>query len=130
MALAPSYNSSTSSKLQATGVWSPPPVEVVATIAAGQTVSDAVEIQGKLVGLYMPADWTAADIGFLAGPTAALATSPIFDVGVARSIPSAQAVINRALSLDLSDWLPWNFIKITTSVAQVAERKITLILAL
>lgn len=130
MALVPSYNSSANTKLQATGVWSPPPVSAVATIAVGQTTSDAVETQGKLGGLIVPDGMVAADITFLGGMTEATCTSPIYDNGVIRTIPAAQVVAGRALTLDLLDWLPWPFVKLVLSAAPAAERKFTMSLVL
>ncbi|PIB91300.1 hypothetical protein [Caulobacter sp. FWC2] len=102
-------------------------------IPAGASISDGHRINGKMVGLAMPAAWTTAAITFQGGHETASALD-IYDDGVERTIPSAQAVVNRALSLDLNDWLPFSVIRIRSGtsaapVNQVAEAKIRVFLA-
>lgn len=86
------------------------------TIAAGKAISDAHRINGKMCGLAMPGVWTAAAITFQGGHDGTTVLD-VYDDGVERTIPSAQAVISRALSLDLNDWLPFGVIKIRSGTA-------------
>lgn len=109
------------------------PSSVVAAITNGQSLSAAVEVQGKLVGLIVPAAWTAAGLSFQ-GSIDGTNFFDIYDDGVERQIASANVAINRLLSLDLNDWLPVQWIKVRSGtaavpVAQGALRNIVLIKA-
>ncbi len=109
-------------------VWSPPPESIVVTIANGQTTSGPAEVQGKLVGLLMPASWTAADLTIEASIDGG-AFYGVYDSGTPRTIPSAEAQAGRLIALQLGDWLLANWVHVKSSVAQAAARDITLIIA-
>lgn len=114
-------------------VTAPAPSSVVVSIPASGSLSERLVVKGKVCGLIMPAEWDPADITFQGGQDGS-ATFNIYDDGVERMIPSAQAQAGRMISLDLNDWLCINAIKIRSGtsaapVPQTARRDIVLILA-
>jgi hypothetical protein len=115
------------------------PQPLTATIASGASLSDAQKVDGKLVGLQIPAAWTAAAITFSVsqdGTTymdmwnTSLGTAVEVTVASA-GIPTAST---RFLALNLSDFVGVNFVKIRSgtsaaAVNQAASRSIGLVLA-
>ncbi len=109
------------------------PTQMTITIIAGQNISEAHKVSGKVVGFILPTGWDTAGLSFQAGPTSTT-VGDVYDDGVERAIPSAQAVAGRMISLDLNDWLCANFLRIRSGtsaapVTQTARRDITVILA-
>jgi hypothetical protein len=115
------------------------PTVLTATIANGASLSDAQQVSGRLVGIVIPAAWTAAAITFQGSQdgtnyfdiwdnaTATAAERTIASAGV----PTAGG---RLLSLDLTDWLGVNYLKVRSGVAgaavnQGAARLLGLVLA-
>jgi hypothetical protein len=96
-------------------------------------------VDGKLVGLMIPAAWTAAAITFSAsqdGTTYADLWETSTGTAVERTIASANipTAATRFLSLNLSDWVGVNWLKVrsgtsASAVNQAAARSITLVLA-
>ena len=61
------------------------------TIASGESESSALEVVSEtLVGIYMPAAWDAADLGFSTSPDGT-AFHDIHDLGTALTCSPAQA---------------------------------------
>jgi hypothetical protein len=111
----------------------PAPTSDTVTIAINQSLSGAVQVDGKLVGIILPTGWTAAAVTFLGATTLGGTYAPIYDAGVERTIASADAVAGRMILLPLSDWLGVKFLKIrsgtaATAVAQVAQCEITILM--
>lgn len=118
----------------ATEVSAAAPRTVNVAIPAGQSMSDLALVNGKVVGIYMPSGWDAADITFMVSQDASGNGVPVYDDGVERMIPSAQAVAGRLISLDLKDWLLINVVRIRSGtsgapVNQTARRDFALVLA-
>lgn len=99
-----------------------------ATIAAGASESTVIDAVGsKLMGIIMPAAWTAADITFLVCDTENGTFRPLHDdLKVEAKITSP--AVNEAYALDtLAGVLaPWRFIKLRSgtkaaAVVQVAQ---------
>ncbi len=112
-----------------------PPTVATATIANGQSLSDAVEVDGKLVTIITPAAWTAADMTFQ-GSQDGTNFYNIYDDGTERIIASANipTAAVRVLSLDLTDWIGIKYVKIRSGTAAVAvnqgaSRAILLVMA-
>lgn len=115
-------------------VTAPGPSFTTITIPAGKSLSEPWTVKGKVVGFYMPAGWDAADITFLASKDKETAGASIYDAGVERSIPSAQAQAGRFIPASLNDWLGVNVLQVRSGTAalavnQTAERKIIVALA-
>lgn len=109
----------------------PPPTSGDVTIAAGQSLSGALQIDGKAAGIIIPAGWETAAITFM-GSADGNNYFPIYDAGVERSIASAAVVAGRMISLNLSEWLHVKYVKIrsgsaVTPVAQTSARVLTLL---
>lgn len=107
---------------------------VTVSIPAGAALSEWFVVNGRVTGLYMPEGWDAADIYPLANHQASGAGYPIFDAGVERFIPSAQAVAGRYLALDYGDWLGVKAIRLRSGTAgapvvQSARRDIIVAIA-
>lgn len=115
------------------------PQFVTATIANGASLSDIQKVDGKLVGLIIPAAWTAAAITFSAsqdGSAFADLWETSTGTAVERTIASANipTAASRFLSLSLSDWIGINFLKVRSGISgaavnQGAARSIILVLA-
>ncbi len=112
-----------------------PPTTVAATILATASMSDAVEINGRLAGIVTPAAWTAAALTFQ-GSVDGVTYTNIYDAAVERTIASAAvpAAESRFLSLDPSLWAAFRYIKIRSgtaaaAVAQGADRVLSLVIA-
>lgn len=108
--------------------------ETTATIAAGQSLSGAVDTEGlALAAILMPADWTVADITFQVSNAADGVFRDLYDdVGNEIRIPTA---VNRAVSLDVLALAmsPYQFFKVrsgtaTVPVVQVAQAVLTMLL--
>jgi hypothetical protein len=102
------------------------------TIASGGSLSGAANLgSGKLVGIIMPASWTAADLTF---NVTADGTNyfNLYDDVVERTIPSAAAAASHFIGLDYRQWLMVQGIKVRSGTAgipvnQGADRIITLV---
>jgi len=111
-------------------VTAPPPVAMTVTIAAGESLSAAVQVDGKFGALILPAGWTAAPLTFV-GSFDGVTYAAIYDGAVERTIAQADAVAGRLIALDPADWLAIKHIKIRSGTAaapvvQVAERVVSL----
>lgn len=109
-------------------------------IESGASLSDDVEINGNLVGLVVPENWTAASMTFQAAFLPTDTFEDVYDdaLGTAleRTIDGANipASGGRFLALSLNDWLGLRRLKIRsgTSAAPVNQggrRVITLIIS-
>lgn len=106
--------------------------KTVFTIANGQTVSNAQNIEGAvLMAIATPAAWTAADLQFQ-GSVDGTTFLPIYDDAGQRvkilsaSIATSEArlYVNKAL---LEQLAACSWLKLESSVAQGAERILTVI---
>lgn len=94
-----------------------------------------VQVSGKLVGIIMPAAWTAAGLTFSASATLGGTYYDIYDIGVERTIATAVVAAGAHLEpTSLNNWLAVNFIKLRSGpgaspVNQGASRTFTLVLA-
>lgn len=111
------------------------PQSLTATIAASGSLSDALQVAGKLVGVITPAAWTAAAITFSVSQDGTTFVD-LYDDSTERTIASASipTAASRMLALSLSSWLPVNYVKIRSGTAaspvvQASARSITLVLA-
>lgn len=109
----------------------PAPTSGTVTISAAASQSGALQVDGKFVGLIMPAAWSAAAITFLGSPDN-VTYSPIYDDLGERTIISADAAINRMILFELADWLGVKFVKVRSGTAaapvvQAADRVLTLL---
>jgi hypothetical protein len=98
------------------------------TIADGQSLSDAVDIgQAKIVGIIMPASWTAAGMTFQGGASLTGTFYDVYDNGVERAVVIASSQFS---VLNVVDWLPFRFIKFrsgTTGSAVAQSGDITFV---
>lgn len=111
------------------------PTSVSVTIANGANLSSAGFVHGALVGIITPAAFTAAAVTFQ-GSVDGVNYYDIYDDSVERVFASGvfPAAAARFLSLDLNDWLPFNYIKVRSgtaaaTVGQGASRDIVLVYA-
>ena len=109
------------------------PTTLTATIANGASLSDAVAISGKLVGLVVPAAWTAASLTFQ-GSVDGVNFYNVYDDATERTIASASVVASHYIALTLTHWLGFTHIKVRSGTAsaavnQGAARSIILALA-
>jgi hypothetical protein len=120
------------------------PTVIPVTILSGASLSTTVRTHGRLVGVVVPAAWTAAAITFNGmWPDSTSGGLPgtgtlvsIYDDATERTIASASipTAESRILSLDLNDWLCIDYLQLRSgtraaAVAQGADRTIYLILA-
>lgn len=103
-----------------------------ATIANGQTVSNAVDLNERvLTAIIMPAAWTAADITFQASNIATGTFKPVKKgdgsvtpiIAYTIKTPAADDYI----TLDPDAFAGIRYLKVVSSAAQGAERVITLL---
>lgn len=99
------------------------PTFAPATIANGAALSGGVAVTGALVGLNIPAAWTAADITFQGSCDNGATYTDIYDGATERKIPTASVVVSHFLALALTDWLAFTHIKVRsgTSAAPVNQ---------
>lgn len=99
------------------------------TIANGQTVSGAVDLGNeRLAGILMPAAWTAADISFSASVdgTNFFTLTDAASATISITAPGAGKLLT--LTGELREaFLAVRWIKIVSSVAQGAQRVVTLV---
>ena len=103
------------------------------TIANGQSLSGVIDLEGRtMVGIIMPAAWTAASLTFQACATQTGTYSDLYDdSGIEVAVQAAAA---RAIAVDLAalKLAPWRYLRIRsgtsgTPVNQGAERILTLV---
>ncbi len=105
-----------------------------ATIAQTESLSGVVDLGGHaLVGIIMPAAWTAAALTFQASNASGGTYANVYDDSAVEV--TVQAAASRAIAVDMAalKLAPWRYIKIrsgtsATPVAQEAERTLTLVL--
>jgi hypothetical protein len=105
------------------------------TIANGASLSGAATLTGgvtSLVGIQMPAGWTAAAITFQASADGTTYGDVYTAAGTEVTIPSVAVAASRYIALDPSDFAGMAFLKLRSgtsaaAVAQGADRIITLI---
>lgn len=97
----------------------PPPTSSSVMITSGQSLSSALQVDGKLAGILLPTGWTAAAVTFM-GSSDDTAYYPIYDGGVERTIDIAAAAAGRLILLPLSDWLGVKFVKIRSGTSALA----------
>lgn len=104
------------------------------TIANGASLSGEVDLEGySLVGIIMPAAWTAADLTFQAATTTEGTFCDVYDnsgVEVSTDADASRAIGTDGVALALA---PFRFVKLRsgttgTPVNQGAERTISLVL--
>lgn len=101
---------------------------VAATIANAGSLSGAADVSaGRIVGLQLPAAWTAAPITFQGSIDGGATYSDVYDDGVERTIAAGSVVASRVLPLDGDDWRAFTHVKIRSGtaaspVAQGAQR--------
>lgn len=99
----------------------------VVTILNGQTDSNAIDCGGAtLLGFTMPAAWTSADIKFKTSNDGI--TFVDHNIGSSTSVPLQISVAaNNSYALQQAVYLAgWKYLKIVSTVAQGADRVITL----
>lgn len=100
-----------------------------ATIASGESLSGVIDCLGyTLVGLQMPAAWTAAVLTFQASIDGATYADLYDEDGAEVTV---QADASRAIVLDPASWAGFRYLRIRSgtsaaAVNQDAERSITL----
>lgn len=102
------------------------------TIANGASLSGAVDLgSASLVGIVMPAAWTAADLSFQVSADGVTYGNLFDTIGAEYLIPSASAVAGQTISIPIADLLGWRYLKVRSgpaaaAVAQGAARVLTL----
>lgn len=104
-----------------------------AVIALNASLSSAVEINGDLAALIVPAAWTAAAVTFQ-GSVDGETFFDIYDAATERTIASGALVANHMLAVKKEDWAAFTHIKIRSGTAaapvvQLAERTIRVVVA-
>lgn len=105
------------------------------TIANGASLSDAADLgTGRLVGIIMPAAWSAAALTFQANADNGATFYDVYDDATERTISQSGAAAARFLALPLSDWLGMRGVKVRSGtgaspVNQGAARTIILVVA-
>lgn len=104
-------------------------VTVTATIANNESLSDAINLTGySLVAIIMPATWTAANLTFQAGATAA-ALADVYDSSGELAVTAAAS---RFITVSREAFVSLRHLKVRSGttgspVNQAAERSITLL---
>ncbi len=111
----------------------PVAIEGGAVIANGESLSGAVEINGDLVGLKLPAAWTTGALTFQ-GSVDGENFYDIYDAATERTIASGAIVADRFLAVKKEDWAAFSHIKIRSGtqaspVAQGAARTFVVVVA-
>lgn len=102
-----------------------------ATIANGASLSDAVQLDGSaLVGIVMPATWTAANLTIQASHNDSTYNNVYDELGTEKTIVAAAS---RYISLNPADFAGSDSIKVRsgtagTPVNQAAARSVILVL--
>lgn len=97
------------------------------TISSGQSQSSPLKVISEtLVGIYMPAVWTAADLGFSASPDGT-AYYPVQDIGAPLTVTAGAG---QYIPLDFTKFVGIAYLKVTSTaggspVNQAAERVLT-----
>ena len=102
-------------------------------IGSGQSLSGEVDLEGfALVGIVMPAAWTAAVLSFAAAAASGGTFNPVYDD--AGTEVTVQAAASRAIGVDVVAvaLAAFRFLKLRSGtagapVAQVGDRTITLV---
>lgn len=101
-----------------------------ATIASAASLSDAVDLAGKtLVGIAMPAAWTAANLTFQVSADG-VTYYDLADIDGVEVIIAASA--SKVIQVPYAKWLGVRYLKVRSggsaaAVAQATEREITLL---
>ncbi len=104
---------------------------MTATIANGASLSSVVDLAGlALVGIEMPAAWTAANLTFQAAASASANVANFYDEMGGEFTASAAA--SRYIKIDPADFAGIKYLKVRSGtsgapVAQGADRSITLV---
>lgn len=105
----------------------------VATIASGASLSDAIHLdERQLVGIQMPAAWTAASLTFAVSADG-VTFVPLYWDGAEYTIAAAGgAAASLGVSLEPSAFAGWPFVKVRsgtsgTPVNQGAERTLVVL---
>lgn len=100
--------------------------KVNASIAAGATTSDAIELGGaRLAGLVLPGNWTPADLTFSVSSDGTIYNTLYDNSDTAYTV---QGGSSRAVQLALQDFVPWKYVKLISSASQVQAVTVELIL--
>lgn len=99
------------------------------TIGSGQSESSALEVVSEtLVGIYMPAAWDAADLGFSASPDGTT-FHEVHDLGAPLTV---QADAGQYIPVDFTKLVGVGHLKVRSTsggspVNQTAERELTVV---
>lgn len=102
------------------------------TISSGAAITSAIDLVGRtLVGIIMPAAWTAASLTFEMSDTAAGTYVDVYDISEAELEITVAA--SRYLALDPVNFFGVNYLKVrsgtsATPVNQAADRTLTLMI--
>ena len=108
-----------------------PIVTRTATIATGESLSNAMETDGSaVVGIVMPADWTAANLTLQASADDSTYNNVYDELGTEKTIVVSTS---RYIPLNPADFLGANSIKVRsgtsgTAVNQAAARSVIIVL--
>lgn len=114
------YNSATGSR----------PIELLATITSGQSVSNVVDLGSKtLLAIITPSDWTAANLTFQVSTDGITYSNMHDNAGVESTVTAAAS---RYIVVDPANWVGVKYIKVRsgtsgTPVNQAADRIIKLV---
>lgn len=98
-----------------------------ASIAAGQTTSDAIDLGGggRLMALILPGNWTAADITFLVSLDGTNFFTLYDNSDTAYTV---QGGSSRAIQLTLQDFVAWQHVKLVSSASQVQAVQVDILM--
>jgi hypothetical protein len=106
------------------------PIELLSTIASGQSLSDIVDVGSKtLLGIIMPSAWTAANLTIQVSTDGTNFYDVYDGLGTEKTITAAA---NRYIIIDPTDFVGAKYIKVRSGTAaaavnQGADRAVRLI---
>lgn len=106
-------------------------IQLVATIASGASLSDAKDMRTKtVVGIVMPASWTAADLTFQVSSDGGTTFREF--VGDAGSAIQCQVAAGTQVAVNSALWRGIDQVKVRSgtsgaAVAQAADRAVTIL---
>src|SRR5436190_3123039 len=88
-----------------------------ATIASGQSLSDAVDMgEGSLAGIVFSDEWTAAGVDFFVSVDN-VTYQQLYDVSGLVALTTGAAGADRSVSLDPAAFLGWRYVKVRSSTS-------------
>lgn len=105
-------------------------VECLIDVSEDNDLSEAVNLGGRwLLGLEIPASWTAADITFMASMDGATYKALVDETGAAVGVTVTADTIVGFSGINPAVFLAARFLKIATSAGQAADRTLKFLLA-